>query len=397
VYRSTDRGATWTRFGTGLPAASVHDLRISEDATILRAATYGRGAWELEVPAPANRPPVAAVVAPGGAATVPRGATVLFSSRIEDADAGDPSTGIWTFPDTWETLETRGGDATVAHTFRRTGVFPVSLTARDTSGATASRFVTITVPESADACSAPIVLPGGGPFPSTVLVNSESATTQESDPAPECRPFAGSGTFASVWFELTPQASQLYEISTCGSSTDAMLSVFTGPACGPYEPVPGACNDDAPFDSACAAPASYVLLAAEAGRTYRIQLTGFFARDVATLPLTVRPAADAAPRVTGLNVNFGSARGGAGLILSGADFAPGATVLVGGVPAVDVEILGPTLATATTPPHAEGVADVVVKNPDGSSGRLLSAFTYLPAAGGPDAGPRATRTVPPRS
>ena len=48
VYRSTDAGATWSRFGTGLPQVEVHDLYMPPDGSFLRIATYGRGVWETE-------------------------------------------------------------------------------------------------------------------------------------------------------------------------------------------------------------------------------------------------------------------------------------------------------------------------------------------------------------
>lgn len=47
VYRSTDGGATWARFGSGMPLVNVQDLYISPDATMVRAATFGRGFWQL--------------------------------------------------------------------------------------------------------------------------------------------------------------------------------------------------------------------------------------------------------------------------------------------------------------------------------------------------------------
>lgn len=47
VYRSTDHGATWSRLGTGLPLVRVMDLAIAADGSSIRAATYGRGLWEL--------------------------------------------------------------------------------------------------------------------------------------------------------------------------------------------------------------------------------------------------------------------------------------------------------------------------------------------------------------
>lgn len=55
VYKSDDAGATWSRYGQGLPLVAVRDLYIATDGSFVRAATFGRGAWELTasaVPAP---------------------------------------------------------------------------------------------------------------------------------------------------------------------------------------------------------------------------------------------------------------------------------------------------------------------------------------------------------
>ena len=46
VYRSTDAGASWSRFGSGLPQVEVRDLYMPPDGSFLRVATYGRGVWE---------------------------------------------------------------------------------------------------------------------------------------------------------------------------------------------------------------------------------------------------------------------------------------------------------------------------------------------------------------
>ncbi len=47
LYRSVDAGATWSRYGEGLPWVAVRDLFEAEDGSFLRVATYGRGVWEL--------------------------------------------------------------------------------------------------------------------------------------------------------------------------------------------------------------------------------------------------------------------------------------------------------------------------------------------------------------
>jgi hypothetical protein len=47
VYGSTDGGATWAPFGTGLPVVSVFDAKIQPTSGVLRIATHGRGMWEI--------------------------------------------------------------------------------------------------------------------------------------------------------------------------------------------------------------------------------------------------------------------------------------------------------------------------------------------------------------
>ncbi|MEO6324747.1 MAG: hypothetical protein ABIT01_16600, partial [Thermoanaerobaculia bacterium] len=54
VYRSTNAGASWAIFGNGLPASSAQDIRISDDGTLVRLGTHGRGAWELRAGATAT-------------------------------------------------------------------------------------------------------------------------------------------------------------------------------------------------------------------------------------------------------------------------------------------------------------------------------------------------------
>lgn len=47
VFESTDAGATWHLFGSGLPLVMVSDLYMPADGSFLRAATYGRGVFDL--------------------------------------------------------------------------------------------------------------------------------------------------------------------------------------------------------------------------------------------------------------------------------------------------------------------------------------------------------------
>jgi hypothetical protein len=96
VYRSMDGGATWARFGSGMPLVSVTDLYISPDESIVRAASYGRGFWELTSPAndfsiTAN--PASITVAPGasGTSTISTAVTNGTAQSIALTAAGLPS------------------------------------------------------------------------------------------------------------------------------------------------------------------------------------------------------------------------------------------------------------------------------------------------------------------
>jgi len=50
LYRSTDAGNSWSRFGAGLPMVEVSDIYMPPDGSYIRISTYGRGVWELDNP-----------------------------------------------------------------------------------------------------------------------------------------------------------------------------------------------------------------------------------------------------------------------------------------------------------------------------------------------------------
>jgi hypothetical protein len=54
VFFSVDGGATWSPMGAAFPNAVVFDLEIHRAARKLVAGTYGRGAWEIDLPYPSG-------------------------------------------------------------------------------------------------------------------------------------------------------------------------------------------------------------------------------------------------------------------------------------------------------------------------------------------------------
>jgi large repetitive protein len=106
-----------------------------------------------------------------------------------------------------------------------------------------------------------------------------------------------------------------------------------------------------------------------------------------SLWLTVaRPTeAAAAPSLTGVAPALGTRGGGTVLALTGTGFLAGATVTIGGAPAVGVVVNSANSITATTPAGTPGNALIVVTNTDGQSTTLSGAFTYQewpPTVGG---------------
>ena len=47
VFRSINAGANWSNFSQGLPNTAIYDLRLRQNSNLLRAATHGRGLWEI--------------------------------------------------------------------------------------------------------------------------------------------------------------------------------------------------------------------------------------------------------------------------------------------------------------------------------------------------------------
>ncbi len=134
VYTSDDSGATWTRYGAGMPLVNVTDLYVADDATLIRAATFGRSVWEY---APSGN------VAPtANFSFTTNNLTASFVDTSTDSD-GTIASWAWSFGD--------GGTATQqnpSHTYAAAGSYAVVLTVTDNGGATNTISKTVTVTAS---------------------------------------------------------------------------------------------------------------------------------------------------------------------------------------------------------------------------------------------------------
>ncbi len=87
-------------------------------------------------------------------------------------------------------------------------------------------------------------------------------------------------------------------------------------------------------------------------------------------------AANAAPTATGITPSSGGVAGGEFLQIAGTGFLPGATVMIGGAYAYNLNVPSSTSITAYAPAHAVGVATVLVMNPDGQTVSVSGDYTY---------------------
>ncbi|HTO94417.1 MAG TPA: T9SS type A sorting domain-containing protein, partial [Bacteroidota bacterium] len=83
VFNSTDGGATWNVYGTGLPVVAVFDMAIQKATRTLRVATHGRGMWEN------NGPPLPIQLASfTGTAAAGQGVLLRWSTASETNSYG---------------------------------------------------------------------------------------------------------------------------------------------------------------------------------------------------------------------------------------------------------------------------------------------------------------------
>ncbi len=164
LYRSGDRGQSWSRFGDGLPNVMAMSIEITPDGSKLRLGTFGRGIWEIETGATSiNNPPVVQVLYPSATTTVEAGTPVSFRASGSDPDPGDTITYSWSFGDG----SAPGAGIAVDHWYGVPGTYTVILTGTDSHGATATATRTVIVTASTISGASlllPVVLeaPGNG-------------------------------------------------------------------------------------------------------------------------------------------------------------------------------------------------------------------------------------------
>ena len=134
AYESSDGGDNFVPFNTGLPlGVIVQDLEISGSPHTMVAATYGRGAWKVNLSGSNNVPPVA------GFSSSANLLNVAFTSSSTDAD-GSIVSYAWNFGD-----NTTSNVQNPNKTYAAAGTYNVSLTVTDDRDATNTITKAVTV------------------------------------------------------------------------------------------------------------------------------------------------------------------------------------------------------------------------------------------------------------
>jgi hypothetical protein len=94
VYESTDSGAHWAPFGTGLPVVAIFDMAISQPGTaneVLRVATHGRGMYETALGGGGGGDttnPTASMTAPTKTVTISKSITLKWNASDNAGGSG---------------------------------------------------------------------------------------------------------------------------------------------------------------------------------------------------------------------------------------------------------------------------------------------------------------------
>jgi photosystem II stability/assembly factor-like uncharacterized protein len=96
VYASSNGGASWAPFQTGMPNVRVVDLELCPALNILAAGTHGRGMWEISVLVPATWSTREALLSPQ--VGVPTAASPVGLAPVANATAGASPVAGFPFP-----------------------------------------------------------------------------------------------------------------------------------------------------------------------------------------------------------------------------------------------------------------------------------------------------------
>lgn len=227
VYRSTDGGLNWSRYGQNLPMVAVRDLYIAPDGSFVRAATFGRGAWELVAPVG----PTVTIAETGPLQVAPSGTASLHAS-VTNATNTNVN---WTAPQGSFSPTTTASAAATTWTAPATPqVVTLTATSAENSSGTATITANVYTPGSVSVTVAPnpnvtpaIVITGGSLTFGATVTNAPTTSVTWSVNGGS---ISGGGVFtapnlATGTQVVTVTATSIYAGTTPGTTTVTVKSI----------------------------------------------------------------------------------------------------------------------------------------------------------------------------
>jgi len=232
VYASTNGGSTWSRYGNDLPLVAVRDLYLAPDGTFLRAATFGRGVWELQL---TTSPAVALVPV---AATVVHGGTQAFTPTVSN---GTANTVTWTSA-SGGTVPTGATASAVPQTYTAppSGTSDtVTVTTLDAPVTTAASAITLVAPSAVSVTVSPAAVElnavsGTQQFTGTVTPLTNGAVTWSGTNVSGAGLFSAAGLPAGTY--TVTAASQAVPSQTGTASVTLIAPASVSVVVGPVSP-----------------------------------------------------------------------------------------------------------------------------------------------------------------
>ncbi|HVT16972.1 MAG TPA: LamG-like jellyroll fold domain-containing protein [Thermoanaerobaculia bacterium] len=220
-----------------------------------------------------------------------------------------------------------------------------------------------------------------GGLPTGTEIRNHATVTFDSNPpidTPEWRNTIDNSKPSSQVSALAPRQTALdFQVQWSGSDVGSGIqdyTIFVSASGGPYSPwLANTTSTSATFHGLSGTTYSFYSVA----RDWTNNLGDPPAAPDATTQVEILP-----PVIRSISPASGPTAGGTPVTITGAGFASGATVKLGGVAVADLQVGDATTLTATTGPHATGAVDVAVTNPDGLGATLARSFFYSP----PDVG-----------
>lgn len=180
----------------------------------------------------------------------------------------------------------------------------------------------------------------------------------------------GFSSGASVWWRWTAPRGGPVTFSTCGSDFDTVLAIYRGTELGALTPV-------ATGGDECGEQ-SQATFTAPSGTVYYVAVQGH-AAESGTIALAWQTGAaqPQAPNLSGITPDRGTPGGGTAVTLTGTNLNGVSQVRFGGMAAAAVRGVNATTVTCTSPP-GNGLTDVTVTTPRGTSNGVTFHFTNAP-------------------